>query len=59
MNSASAPGEREAAGEPLFAINAVNMAEHSDNPVHTTEGGIAAGFAGAIVAGTTVYAYLA
>ncbi len=45
-------------GEPLFSINAVNLSEHSDNPVHTEQGGIEAGFAGAIVAGTTVYAYL-
>lgn len=45
--------------EPLFSVNAVNLAEHSGNPVHTAEGGIAAGFGGAIVAGTTVYAYLA
>ncbi len=47
-----------AQSEPLFSINAVNLPEHADNPVHTDAGAIEAGFAGAIVAGTTVYAYL-
>ena len=32
--------------------------EHADNPVHTVEGGLAAGYDGAVVAGTTVFAYL-
>lgn len=41
-----------------WSIPAVNLAEHADNPVHTVEGGRAAGYAGAVVAGTTVYAYL-
>lgn len=41
-----------------WSINAINLAEHSDNPVHTVEGGRAAGFAGAVVAGTTIAAYL-
>jgi hypothetical protein len=41
-----------------WSICAVNLAEHADNPVHTVEGGLAAGYAGAVVAGTTVYAYL-
>ena len=47
--------------EPLmqsWSINAVNLPEHGDNPVHTVEGGLAAGFAGAVVAGTTVAAYM-
>jgi hypothetical protein len=35
-----------------------NLAEHADNPVHTDDGGRAAGYAGAIVAGTTVYALM-
>lgn len=35
-----------------------NLAEHVDNPVHTDEGARAAGFDAAIVAGTTVHAYL-
>lgn len=47
----------DAALEP-WSIDAVNLAEHADNPVHTDAGGRAAGYAGAVVAGTTVYAYL-
>lgn len=35
-----------------------NLPEHADNPVHTDEGARAAGFEAAIVAGTTVHAYL-
>jgi acyl dehydratase len=35
-----------------------NLPEHADNPVHTDEGARAAGFDAAIVAGTTVHAYL-
>lgn len=42
---------------PEWSINAVNLPEHADNPVHTLEGGLAAGYAGAVVAGTTIYAY--
>lgn len=41
-----------------WSIGAVNLAEHADNPVHTRDGGLAAGYTGAVVAGTTVYAYL-
>ncbi len=41
-----------------WSTQAVNLLEHADNPVHTEAGGLAAGFAGAVVAGTTVYAYL-
>lgn len=37
---------------------AINLAEHADNPVHTDEGATAAGFPSALVAGTTVHAYL-
>ncbi|MEO0495147.1 MAG: hypothetical protein AAF081_17205 [Actinomycetota bacterium] len=43
---------------PNWSIAAVNLPEHADNPVHTVEGGIAAGYDGAVVAGTTVFAYL-
>lgn len=43
---------------PSWSIDAVNLAEHADNPVHTEAGGRAAGYGGAVVAGTTVYAYL-
>jgi acyl dehydratase len=43
---------------PTWSIAAVNLPEHADNPVHTVEGGLAAGYAGAVVAGTTVFAYL-
>lgn len=41
-----------------WSIRAVNLAEHGDNPVHTDAGGRAAGYDGAVVAGTTIYAYL-
>ena len=41
-----------------WSIDAVNLPEHADNPVHTLEGGRAAGYDGAVVAGTTVFAYL-
>ncbi len=41
-----------------WSVRAVNLPEHADNPVHTRDGGLAAGYAGAVVAGTTVYAYL-
>ena len=45
---------------PLVAwqTSAINLAEHADNPVHTDEGATAAGFPSALVAGTTVHAYL-
>jgi hypothetical protein len=41
-----------------WSINAVNLPEHGDNPVHTVAGGLAAGFGGAVVAGTTIAAYM-
>lgn len=41
-----------------WSVRAVNLPEHADNPVHTDDGAVAAGFPRAIVAGTTVYAYL-
>jgi acyl dehydratase len=41
-----------------WSTRAVNLVEHADNPVHTDAGARAAGYPAAIVAGTTVYAYL-
>lgn len=41
-----------------WQTSAINLAEHADNPVHTDEGATAAGFPSALVAGTTVHAYL-
>ncbi len=43
---------------PGWSIDAVNLVEHADNPVHTDEGGVAAGYGGAVVAGTTIFSYL-
>ena len=37
---------------------AQNLPEHAHNKIHTDEGARAAGFAGALVAGVTTYAYL-
>jgi hypothetical protein len=42
----------------LWSVAAVNLPVHADNPVHTVEGGIAAGYRGAVVAGVTVYGYI-
>ena len=41
-----------------WSVHAKNLPEHARNPIHTDEGGKAAGFDGALVAGVTVYAYL-
>ena len=41
-----------------WAAVAVNLPEHANNPVHTDAGAVAAGFAAALVAGTTIHAYL-
>ena len=41
-----------------WSITATNLPEHARNPIHTDDGGRAAGFPGALVAGVTVYAYL-
>ncbi len=41
-----------------WSVRAVNLDEHADNPIHTDIGARAAGYPAAIVAGTTVYAYL-
>ena len=41
-----------------WSVHARNLPEHARNPIHTDEGGRAAGFDGALVAGVTIYAYL-
>ena len=41
-----------------WSVRARNLPEHAANPIHTDEGGKAAGFDAALVAGVTVYAYL-
>lgn len=41
-----------------WSTRAINLPDHADNPVHTDAGAIAAGFERALVAGTTVHAYL-
>lgn len=41
-----------------WSVSVPNLPDHADNPVHTDEGGRAAGFPGAIVAGTSVYAVM-
>ena len=43
---------------PTWSVHEKNLPEHARNPIHTDEGGNAAGFDGALVAGVTVYAYL-
>jgi len=42
-----------------WSVVARNLPEHADNPIHTDEGARAVGFGAALVAGTTVHAYLA
>lgn len=41
-----------------WTVAAINLAEHADNIIHTDDGARAAGFEGALVAGTTIHAYL-
>ncbi len=41
-----------------WSVTAQNLPEHARNPIHTDEGAQAAGFARALVAGVTTYAYL-
>lgn len=41
-----------------WSTRAINLPQHANNPVHTDAGARAAGFERALVAGTTVYAYL-
>jgi hypothetical protein len=40
-----------------WSVQARNLPEHAGNPIHTDEGGRAAGFRAGLVAGVTVYAY--
>lgn len=42
----------------LWSTTAINLPDHADNLIHTDEGARAAGFESALVAGTTVYAYM-
>jgi len=41
-----------------WSVTAINLPDHADNPIHTDVGARAAGFDSALVAGTTVYAYM-
>lgn len=41
-----------------WSTTAINLPDHADNKIHTDEGARAAGFESALVAGTTIYAYL-
>lgn len=41
-----------------WSVRALNLAEHASNVVHTDAGALAAGYPAALVAGTTVYAYM-
>lgn len=41
-----------------WSTRAVNLPEHGDNRIHTDEGAREKGFPAALVAGTTVYAYM-
>jgi acyl dehydratase len=41
-----------------WSTNAINLPDHADNIIHTDAGARAAGFERALVAGTTIYAYL-
>lgn len=41
-----------------WSTTAINLPDHADNLIHTDAGAQAAGFERALVAGTTVYAYL-
>lgn len=43
----------------IWEVEARNLAEHAGNAIHTDEGARAAGYPAALVAGVTVYAYLA
>ncbi len=59
MDTSDTPARSTA--EPTFEawpVIARNLPEHADNPIHTDVGARAAGFAGALVAGVTTYAYL-
>ena len=41
-----------------WSTTAINLIDHADNAIHTDAGARAAGFDSALVAGTTVYAYM-
>ena len=41
-----------------WSTTAINLPDHADNKIHTDEGARAAGFDAALVAGTTIYAYM-
>jgi acyl dehydratase len=41
-----------------WSTTAINLPDHANNPVHTDAGARAAGFERALVAGTSVYAYM-
>lgn len=41
-----------------WSTTAINLPDHADNVIHTDAGARAAGFPGALVAGTTIYAYM-
>jgi len=41
-----------------WTVQAQNLPEHENNPIHTDEGARAEGFTSALVAGVTTYAYL-
>lgn len=41
-----------------WSTHAINLPDHADNKIHTDEGARAAGFERALVAGTTIYAYM-
>jgi len=41
-----------------WSTTAINLPDHADNIIHTDAGARAAGFPGALVAGTTIYAYM-
>lgn len=41
-----------------WSTTAINLPDHAENKIHTDEGARAAGFERALVAGTTIYAYM-
>ena len=53
-DATSVPG-----GLTSWSVHAVNLPDHASNAIHTDAGARAAGFDAALVAGVTVYAYLA
>lgn len=51
-------GSAQSGALEAWEVRARNLPEHARNPIHTDEGARAAGFAAALVAGVTTYAYL-